>query len=146
MTASTGEERRGLDPAAPERGTIPQDTFAGRLKLVRLHAGNLTIMQAAERCGLLNQSWSNWENGKVPRDKDDIVLAISEALGIDKDWLMWGGPLAKPIPRARRRSRHTDWPENTSGYSRKPAKRTNRPPVHSNGFRRPGSVRRSIAA
>lgn len=144
MTASTGEERRGLDPAAPERGSIPQDTFAGRLKLVRLHAGNLTIMQAAERCGLLNQSWSNWENGRVPRDKDDIVLAISEALDIDKDWLMWGGPLARPIPRARR-DRH-ERKGNTVWYSRKPRNVGVRPNGHPSGLRRPASVRPPIAA
>lgn len=95
MTTSTGEGR-GPEADAPGRGAIPLDTFAGRLKLARLHAGDLNIMEAAERCGLINQSWSNWEGGKKPRDLLEVVAAISEGLGIDRDWLLFGGPLARP--------------------------------------------------
>jgi transcriptional regulator with XRE-family HTH domain len=106
MTVSSGEARV-RDPDAPQRGSIPEDTFAGRLKLVRLHAGDLTIVQAAERCGLLNQSWSNWEGGKIPRDQRDIVDAIAGGLGIDPVWLMWGGPLTPEQSRRQlRRSRN----------------------------------------
>jgi transcriptional regulator with XRE-family HTH domain len=147
MTTSTGEDR-GLDPAAANRGAIPADTYAHRLMLARAHAGNLSIRAAADRCGLNYASWANWEQGTRSRTQPEDAQAISEELGVDLQWLLYGGPLtkpARPVPRSRR-SRHTDWPENTSGYSRKPAKRTNRPPVHSNGFRRPGSVRRPIAA
>lgn len=95
MTTSTGEGR-GPEADAPERGAIPLDTFVGRLKLARLHAGDLNIMEAAERCGLSNQSWSNWENGKKPRDMLEVTAAISEGLGIDLDWLRDGGPLVRP--------------------------------------------------
>jgi transcriptional regulator with XRE-family HTH domain len=103
MTTTTGEER-GIDPAAQGRGKIPQDSFEARLILVRLHAGNLTIEKAAARCGLLNQNWSNWERGIKPRDKEDTVRRISEGLGIDREWLMWGGPLA-PEQRGHRGKR-----------------------------------------
>jgi transcriptional regulator with XRE-family HTH domain len=88
---------------APTRGAIPTDTFAARLMLVRLHGGNLTATQAAERCGLTRENWINWEHGGNPRDFPATVEAISEGLGIDRDWLSWGGPLAQP---ERRTGRH----------------------------------------
>lgn len=91
-----------------QRSTIPIDTFAARLMLVRMHAGYLTINEAAERCGLNYGSWSNWERGKQPRDLLGVVQAISENLGVDRDWLMWGGPLANPrrgLSRATREYR-----------------------------------------
>lgn len=92
MTTDAGRH----DPAVKTgSGDIPADTFAARLVLARMHVG-LTIQDAAARCGLLNQSWSNWERGRVPRDLLDVVEAISEGLGIDRDWLLFGGPLAKP--------------------------------------------------
>lgn len=103
MTLSTGQP---VETREGGRGGIPQDTFAVRLAAVRIFAGNLTIQQAAERCGLVDQSWSNWERGVNPRDKSDVVAAISAALEIDRDWLMWGGPLATPevrVGEARRR-------------------------------------------
>ena len=103
MTASTGEEQRGPDPAAPERRAIPQDTFPLRLKAVRLHAGNLTIVQAAERAGISNQNWSNWENGRLPRDLRGPVIAISETFGVDQVWLMYGGALMPELPTQRDR-------------------------------------------
>jgi transcriptional regulator with XRE-family HTH domain len=87
---------------APARGAVPTDTFAARLMLVRLHGGNLTATQAAERCGLTRENWINWEHGGNPRDFPATVEAISEGLGIDRDWLSWGGPLAQPERRGPR--------------------------------------------
>ena len=101
MTTSTGESAADLRDQ-PGRGAIPADTFAARLRLVRMHAGDLTILEAAERTGLNYGSWSNWERGMMPRDLRDVVLAITGALGIDRDWLMYGGQLA-PEPRRRGR-------------------------------------------
>lgn len=151
MTTSTGEDR-GLDPAAQDRQAIPVDTFAARVMLARAYVG-LNIEDAAQKCGLNRQSWSNWEKGMRPRDFLDVVQAISEGLGIDRDWLMWGGPLApeKRRPRLRRRdslsyflaARGDSDPINrgtpTTGQGRPPTfgqrsagrKIDNRPPGHS---------------
>lgn len=101
MTTSTGESAADLREQ-PTRGAIPADTFAARLRLVRMHAGDITIVDAADRAGLSYGSWSNWERGMQPRDKVEIVRAVAETFGIDRDWLMWGGPLA-PEPRRRAR-------------------------------------------
>lgn len=98
MTTSTGEQRAGTD----QQPRVPEDTFGVRLAIVRVFAGNLTIQQAAERCGLVDQSWSNWERGSKPRDLLDVANAISEGLGIDRDWLLFGGPLTTPEPAGRR--------------------------------------------
>lgn len=74
---------------------VPADTFAARIMLARMHAGNLTYSQAAERCGLSRENWANWERGKRPRDMGDAVRRISDGLGVDREWLMWGGPLSE---------------------------------------------------
>ena len=77
-------------------GRIPEDTFGHRLMLVRADAGNLTIEQAAKKAGLLSQSWGNWERGRMPRDRVDVVDAVVEAFGTDRAWLLDGGPLTRP--------------------------------------------------
>lgn len=148
MTASTGEEHRGLDPAAPNRPAIPADTFAHRLMLARAHADHISIREAADLCGLGRGAWTNWERGAKTVDLLEIAQIISEKLGVDREWLLYGGPLAKParpIPRSRR-GRQEGWRDNTSGYSRTQTIRANRPPSHPNGFRRPASTRHPIAA
>lgn len=71
---------------------IPEDTFAVRLVIIRSTLG-LTQKEAAQRCGLDDGSWSNWENGAKPRGMDRVVEAICSNLSVDRDWLMWGGPL-----------------------------------------------------
>jgi transcriptional regulator with XRE-family HTH domain len=86
------EEREGRIIAS-----VPADTFSHRLMLARSHAGRLTIQDAATKCGFSHQTWSNWEHGKEPRGNIlDLVEAIAEGLGIDRDWLLYGGPLTKP--------------------------------------------------
>jgi transcriptional regulator with XRE-family HTH domain len=92
MTASTGEEGR-LDPAPNRKGAIPADSFANRLMLSRAHAGNIAIREAALKCGLNYGSWSNWERGGMPRDLLETVRKISDGLGIDDEWLLFGGAL-----------------------------------------------------
>lgn len=69
---------------------IPADTFAVRLIMIRKELG-LTQAEAAQRCGFDDGSWSNWENGTRPRGLDIVVEKISSNLGVDRDWLMWGG-------------------------------------------------------
>ena len=90
------EDREGRIVAA-----IPADTFGVRLMLVRAHAGHMTVKDAADKCGLNYGSWSNWERGKMPRDLLDVVEAIAEGLGIDRDWLLHGGPLTRPSRKPR---------------------------------------------
>lgn len=96
MTASTGEDREPKTSATtptPQRA-IPADTFAARLMLARMHAGHLSIREAAERTGLNYASWANWEQGMRPRDLLAIVAKVSDGLEVDHDWLLFGGPLA----------------------------------------------------
>ena len=68
---------------------IPTDSFAHRLTAARREIG-LTQKEAAERCGLDDGSWSNWENGSKPRGMDEVVTKVAAGLGVDRDWLMWG--------------------------------------------------------
>lgn len=86
MAAHEALGNEGAEPITPE------DSFALRLVIIR-HAFELTQAEAALRCGLDDGSWSNWERGTKPRGMDRIVEKISDALRIDRDWLMWGGPL-----------------------------------------------------
>lgn len=94
-TANTGEgrERELATPDDGQQGAIPADTLANRLLLARTHAGYLTVKEAAERCGLNYGSWSNWERGARPRDLLDVVRAVADGLGMDYNWLLFGGPL-----------------------------------------------------
>ncbi|SRR6266540_416472 len=103
---------RELAAETPRTGDVPADTFAARLLLARHHAGRLSQREAAERCGLNYASWSNWEEGKRPRDLLDIVGRVSAELGIDFNWLLLGGPLlpAKGRPVRRTRSATASYP------------------------------------
>lgn len=99
--------------------------------LARAFAGHLSIRDAADKCGIGRGAWTNWEKGARPVEMVEIATAISEGLGVDRDWLIFGGPLAKP-EAARRRDRHgrrqiTNWyPQMTESTSPGPA----RPAVH----------------
>jgi transcriptional regulator with XRE-family HTH domain len=90
------EQREGRVVAA-----VPADTFGHRLMLVRAHCGHIPVREAADRCGLNYGSWSNWERGKMPRDLLEVVEAIAQGLGIDEEWLLRGGPLARPERRTK---------------------------------------------
>lgn len=114
MTANPGDgrEMRAETPPQHQR-PIPADILMVRLAIARMHAGHLTIREAAERCGLNYASWSNWEQGSQPRNFLDVIEAISAGLDVDHNWLMYGGPLsgARGMPTKR--------PGNiTHGYSR----------------------------
>lgn len=106
--------------------TIPADTFAHRLLLVRAQL-HLTVKEASDRCGLNYGSWSKWERGALPRDKVEIADAIAEGLSIDRDWLLFGGPLTKPTPTRRSRTRMTYSPIGRTGQSAPPGRRVRRP-------------------
>jgi transcriptional regulator with XRE-family HTH domain len=83
---------------------VPTDTFAARLMLARMHAGHLSIRQAADKCGIGRGAWTNWERGARPVGEATIAQRIADGLGVDRDWLLWGGPLATEV--RRRRDRH----------------------------------------
>jgi hypothetical protein len=86
--------------AETSHGWVPEDTLAHRLVLVRRHLG-ITQRVAAERCGLTFGEWQGIEDGRAVRSLDVKVSAISAALGVDRDWLIWGGPLAAAQVPAR---------------------------------------------
>lgn len=88
----------------PTEKWIPRDTLATRILLVRTQLG-LSQREAAARTGIPYGSWQSMEDGRSPRDLAAKVAAVSLALGVDRDWLMWGGPLANengPTPGERR--------------------------------------------
>ncbi len=68
---------------------VPEDSFATRLLVVRRTRG-LSQAEAARRCDLDDGSWSNWENGTMPRDFLSVVTKISNGLGVDPRYLMPG--------------------------------------------------------
>lgn len=89
-----------------ESAWVPTDTFANRLVLVRRDQ-RLSVKEAAERCGVKHSTWSLWENGTKPSDLLRTVTAISDTLGVDRGWLMFGGSLAKPGNKVT--GGYTDW-------------------------------------
>lgn len=80
----------------PHTQWVPKDTFGGRLILLRHALGALTIQEAAEMCGQKTATWSTWERGSRPRKMDEVVQEISDATGVDRDWLMWGKAAGTP--------------------------------------------------
>jgi transcriptional regulator with XRE-family HTH domain len=90
MTANPGEPQTTV-PTTPQ-GRIPADTFSVRLLLSR-HLSGLTIKEAADRSGINDATWATWEGGRRPRDLVDVCGRVAEALDIDFNWLLLGGPL-----------------------------------------------------
>lgn len=77
-----------------QRPGVPIDTFSTRLRLARIHAGDLSIDTASERCGVKPATWSTWERGvHKPPHLGAIVKAIAAGLEVDEEWLLHGGPL-----------------------------------------------------
>ncbi len=74
-------------------GWIPADTLGTRLVLVRRQLG-LTQRAAADKCGLTFGEWQSIEDGRAARGLDVKIARISLALGVDRAWLAWGGPLS----------------------------------------------------
>lgn len=89
----------GMTTPAPVRSHPwrPADTFGSRLAWIRQEL-HWNVKQAADACGLPDQSWRNWEDGRSPRSMSDVVQAIAAATGVDRDWLMWGqsAPAVRP--------------------------------------------------
>lgn len=72
---------------------MPTDSFALRLRLVRFELG-ASVDEIGAACEVKPATWSKWERGGAPRKMSEVVMRIAEATGADRDWLMWGGPLA----------------------------------------------------
>lgn len=58
----------------------------------------LSQRAAAEQCGLTFGEWQSMELGRAARRLDVKIKQIAMALGVDRDWLMWGGPLDGDSP------------------------------------------------
>lgn len=77
--------------------TLPADTFANRLRLLRLADGDSSVLEMAAKCGIPVPTWRTWEHGALPRDMPKVVRQIHDATGVDMAWLMWGtGPDTPP--------------------------------------------------
>lgn len=79
--------------AEPEEalGWVPEDNFGLRLIALRKKKG-WTQAEAAGKCGVDDGSWSNWENGAMPRDLPSVVEKIVRATDVNRSWLAWGDP------------------------------------------------------
>lgn len=102
MTANPGDEREIPETTQRQR-PIPADTFSARLVLARHFAGRLSIEQAATRADVNPEAWRRWEDGAKPRDKIEAAQAIADALEIDFNWLLLGGPLASSVRPSKMR-------------------------------------------
>lgn len=94
------------------RQLIPADSLANRLILIRRELG-LSQREAALRCGVGFGSWQSWENGSAPRNALRDLVWVAERLGVDRDWLMFGGPLRPDdgleLPRRESNSEPAGW-------------------------------------
>lgn len=142
MTDPNDAREQREDPPTQRQRPIPADTFAVRLAIARMHAGHLTIREAAETCGLNYGSWSNWENGSKPRDLLEVAYAVSEGLDVDHSWLLFGGPLAGPhgMPTGKKKARSDQLDRFTTRYREVAAKpRGGRPNGRPSPGQRPGT-------
>lgn len=78
------------------QGWRPHDTLAARLVLLRRELG-LSQREAADRSGLTFGEWQGLENeDRHPRGVDVKIKRIAAAFGVDREWLIFGGPLQDP--------------------------------------------------
>lgn len=75
----------------------PQDTLANRVRLVRSTIG-ISQREGALRIGISPRVWQGLEEGRSVRDAHRHIAAIADAFGVDRDWLLWGGPLDAETP------------------------------------------------
>lgn len=79
---------------------VPQplvpETFADRLRLLRLADGDQSVQAMATKCGVPTPSWRKWEHGAMPHDLPKIVRRIHQATGVDMAWLAFGTALTGP--------------------------------------------------
>jgi transcriptional regulator with XRE-family HTH domain len=81
-------------------GWRPTDTIGARLILMRRTLG-LTQREAAALAGIPFGQWQGLEDDeRHPRGLDVKVQRIVRAFNVDRDWLIWGGPLDPNEPAA----------------------------------------------
>jgi transcriptional regulator with XRE-family HTH domain len=81
-------------------GWRPTDTIGARLILMRRELG-LTQREAASLSGIPFGQWQGLEDDeRHPRALDVKVQRIVRAFNVDRDWLIWGGPLVPNEPGA----------------------------------------------
>lgn len=86
-----------MEPAT-KKPWRPADTLANRFRLLRAELG-LSQREFGERAGIPASQIQSIEDGKSPRGLDVKVQKLATAYGIDREWLMWGGPLESHDPR-----------------------------------------------
>lgn len=79
----------------PLKSKVAADTLAARLVLLRREMG-WSQREASEATGVPFGVWQGMELLRETRGLDRHVVRIAAASGYDRDWLMWGGPLASP--------------------------------------------------
>lgn len=84
---------------------VPPSTFGSRLAQIR-QAKGWNVKQAADACGLPDQSWHNWEDGRSPRDLTAVAQKIAKAVPCHYVWLMTGIETTKT--RSEKRERASD--------------------------------------
>lgn len=88
---------------------LATDTFAGRLRLLRLQLGDPSIEEMARRIGVPANNYRRWEAGRDARNLAEVARKIHQATGVDMGWLVFGS--APPAPPASRGTDHqVVWP------------------------------------
>lgn len=76
----------------------PADTLAARVLLVRTSL-EMNRKQFADLTGLTENQLQSIESGRSPHQLAAKITRMVLATGVDRDWLMWGGPLEQENPR-----------------------------------------------
>lgn len=80
-----------------------QETFAGRLRLLRLALDDISAEDMARRIDVPATTYRSWESGREPRRMGQVVRAIHDATGVDMSWLMgWGVSPGTPTEQGDR--------------------------------------------
>ena len=76
------------------RNDVDQKAVAARLKQARQIAA-LTQKQVAERTGLSERAYQNYEQFRVPRGK--ALERVSQVLNVKPYWILWGDDPSGPM-------------------------------------------------
>ena len=82
----------------PRHSRVPHDSLPLRLVMLR-HECGVSQKKAADRIGVTARVWQGMEEGRNTADLLSILKRIADEFDYDLDWLTWGGPLERRIPR-----------------------------------------------